>query len=537
MLFTALTSTNVRTTRDEWHRITLGHRGRWYSNCKFLLAVKSSTWISLLKIFIIHYLRLILHHHHHRHLHLIFLFFHLNPRLLLSFNRPMSTYPPMPLDSSHHHQQIRVTQRTYGQTTRTTTTTNRSFQSYSSLVPIPSVDLCENLLYDVHVVDEGGSATSSSYVNSTDHYDNTCINTYDNPIGYLENVRGDSPLSNIVFCSSLFHQYPPHSALINFPYDNHSEFYQQTLEKSLTKSPEKRSSPRLSRTSSPVLVYLENKNLALCASITCLVLLLLVGLGIFLFDKLSQPIIVDEPLPPLNNSHANLLVVSPPSTLPPSPSSPVNLFDQISTELRTTTPPASSTFDYTTCPKDSWGPRCEKACKPCGLGYCDPKTGECICPADIYGEFCDLWKGNSLKMDEKSMFPLVFLQSTINHGAAIWNVDIALSLSFSSMNESNVAFSDFPSSTAFFTLSNPLTSWTWRRHQCNTDVWSEINWYVWSWTHLDSSIPCFLFSVNGEYDEKEEESNAPSSMWSIDDERWWWWWERGEWEKRERRRR
>lgn len=292
-----------------------------------------------------------------------------------------SSYPSTSFDSCHHQQQIKFTHRTYGQTTSTTTTTNRSFHSYSSLVPIPSIDLCENLLYDVKIVDEGGSATSSSYVNSNDHYDNTCINTYDNPIGYLENVKLDFCLVKTLNFLLLFQN------LITLPYDNHSEFYQQTLQ-------EKSINP--SRTSSPVLVYLENKNLALCASITCLVLLLLLGLGIFLFDKLSHPIIIDDQINTLNISHANLLVVSPSSTFSPSSSSsPVNFFEQISTEFRTTTPMESSTFDYSICPKDRWGFQCENICKPCGLGFCHKKTGECICPTDIYGEFCDLWKGKS----------------------------------------------------------------------------------------------------------------------------------------------
>jgi hypothetical protein len=51
------------------------------------------------------------------------------------------------------------------------------------------------------------------------------------------------------------------------------------------------------------------------------------------------------------------------------------------------------------CPPDRWGSRCENICKPCGLGLCNSITGQCICPTDIYGEFCDLWKGkkHSLK--------------------------------------------------------------------------------------------------------------------------------------------
>lgn len=53
-----------------------------------------------------------------------------------------------------------------------------------------------------------------------------------------------------------------------------------------------------------------------------------------------------------------------------------------------------STDDFTfSCPPDRWGSACENICKPCGVGVCHPNTGKCICPKDIYGEFCDLWTG------------------------------------------------------------------------------------------------------------------------------------------------
>lgn len=79
-----------------------------------------------------------------------------------------------------------------------------------------------------------------------------------------------------------------------------------------------------------------------------------------------------------------------------SASSPlIFLLKQLSTNVTTSTLKTSlkdtSTF---LCPSDRWGKRCEHICKPCGLGVCHPATGNCICPADIYGEFCDLWKGN-----------------------------------------------------------------------------------------------------------------------------------------------
>lgn len=56
----------------------------------------------------------------------------------------------------------------------------------------------------------------------------------------------------------------------------------------------------------------------------------------------------------------------------------------------------SLTDDLTfSCPPDRWGSTCENICKPCGLGVCHATTGKCICPTDIYGEFCDLWKGKN----------------------------------------------------------------------------------------------------------------------------------------------
>ncbi len=52
-------------------------------------------------------------------------------------------------------------------------------------------------------------------------------------------------------------------------------------------------------------------------------------------------------------------------------------------------------FPYSICPPDRWGIGCQNICKPCGLGVCHSITGKCICPVDIYGEFCDLWKGKN----------------------------------------------------------------------------------------------------------------------------------------------
>jgi hypothetical protein len=103
----------------------------------------------------------------------------------------MTTHATMSFDSHPHHQhhQTLYSNRTYARTTTTTTrpsTTNRPFHSY--LKTLPPINICENLLYDVTIAGDVGSATSSSYINSSDHYDNTYTNTYDNPIQYFENV-------------------------------------------------------------------------------------------------------------------------------------------------------------------------------------------------------------------------------------------------------------------------------------------------------------------------------------------------------------
>ena len=103
----------------------------------------------------------------------------------------MTTHATTSFDSHpHHHHQTLYSNRTYARTTTTTTSSssavNRPFHSYFKT--LPPINICENLLYDVTVAGDVGSATSSSYINSSDHYDNTYTNTYDNPIQYFENV-------------------------------------------------------------------------------------------------------------------------------------------------------------------------------------------------------------------------------------------------------------------------------------------------------------------------------------------------------------
>jgi len=101
----------------------------------------------------------------------------------------MTTHATMSFDSHPHH--TLYSNRTYACTTTTTTsshssTVNRPFHSYLKI--LPAINICENRLYDVTVAGDVGSATSSSYINSSEHYDNTYTNTYDNPIQYFENV-------------------------------------------------------------------------------------------------------------------------------------------------------------------------------------------------------------------------------------------------------------------------------------------------------------------------------------------------------------
>lgn len=159
-------------------------------------------------------------------------------------------------------------------------------------------------------------------------------------------------------------------------------------------------SSNTSHSTSPVLFYLENRNLAICACIISLLLLLLVGLSIFLLNKFFRPVIINTTV----NNHFGIMNMSNTTTttaaLPMrfSSSTPLMvLLKQASEEMLVTTTRTlleDSPLPPFLCPSDRWGQRCEYVCKPCGLGVCHSGTGQCICPADIYGEFCDLWKGN-----------------------------------------------------------------------------------------------------------------------------------------------
>ena len=208
-------------------------------------------------------------------------------------------------------------------------------------------------------------------------------------------------------------------------------------------------SPTTSRSTSPVLFYLENKNLAVCACIISLLLLLLIGLGIFLLNKLIRPVIINTTVNNhygfLNMTNATTATVNTTalsSRLTTTTTRPVFMLLKRSSVdmLMTTTMTMTTTMMLTedaaaapifkmktllaenyssACPPNRWGSQCENLCKPCGLGTCHPATGDCMCPADIYGEFCDLWKGNESSVGLDSTAHGCFLfQSMTNQNEA-----------------------------------------------------------------------------------------------------------------------
>lgn len=164
---------------------------------------------------------------------------------------------------------------------------------------------------------------------------------------------------------------------------------------------ETHSSSNTSNSASPILFYLENKSLALYSCIISALLLLLIALGIFVLNKIIRPVVINTTV----NNHYDMMNISntsiPSMTSRSTMSSPlVMLLMESSTNTvpSTTTTTTTTTIDnlstaHTWCPSDRWGIGCKNICKPCGLGVCHPVTGKCICPEDMYGEFCDLWKG------------------------------------------------------------------------------------------------------------------------------------------------
>jgi hypothetical protein len=73
----------------------------------------------------------------------------------------MTTHATTSFDSRHHHHRHTLySNRTYARTTTTTAAIDRPFHSY--LKTLPPINICENLLYDVAIVGDVGSATSSN---------------------------------------------------------------------------------------------------------------------------------------------------------------------------------------------------------------------------------------------------------------------------------------------------------------------------------------------------------------------------------------
>lgn len=84
--------------------------------------------------------------------------------------------------SSHLMTSYDAHQRFYNQ--RNYVQTTYAYPSIPTL-PIPSIDFCERLLYE----DQCSTPSPSSFMNSTlEHYDNTFMHTYDNPLEYHEKV-------------------------------------------------------------------------------------------------------------------------------------------------------------------------------------------------------------------------------------------------------------------------------------------------------------------------------------------------------------
>lgn len=153
------------------------------------------------------------------------------------------------------------------------------------------------------------------------------------------------------------------------PYDN-------------TRSVEMNITNENSVTKSAVLCYAEKTKLVFYACLTSIAILLVIAIGILLLNKFIRPVVIHTTV----NNHYDR----------------INLSNLTTTTLLTSSVTRTSTvplgnlpFPYATCPPDRWGTGCQNICKPCGLGVCHSITGKCICPVDIYGEFCDLWKGRA----------------------------------------------------------------------------------------------------------------------------------------------
>ncbi|CAF0998536.1 unnamed protein product [Adineta steineri] len=261
--------------------------------------------------------------------------------------------------------------RTYVRTTYSSTR-NQLYHPYLKPLPIPSVNLCDFLLYESKIAEDIGSATSLSYINNAEHYDNTYSHTYDNPIECFENYNIKQSLIDI----------PQTDGKLS---DNIKDETVNDDEKS-------------SHNKSSILYYLENKRLVFYACLISLLLLLLIGMGIFLLNKFIRPVVVTTTV---NNHYdkMNLSNTSPMLTTSRAIITPtlIKILTQSSTTKSVTISTIEvdgSPFSYSMCPPEHWGIGCKNICKPCGLGVCHPVTGKCICPEGIYGEYCDLSKVN-----------------------------------------------------------------------------------------------------------------------------------------------
>ena len=95
----------------------------------------------------------------------------------------MTTHAIASFDSHH----TIYNNRTYVRT-KYSSIKNQSFHPYSTTLPIPSIKICEKLLYERKIAEDISSNVPSSYFNCSEHYDNTYLHTYDNPIDYLGHV-------------------------------------------------------------------------------------------------------------------------------------------------------------------------------------------------------------------------------------------------------------------------------------------------------------------------------------------------------------
>lgn len=231
----------------------------------------------------------------------------------------------------------------------------------------------------------------------------------------------------------LFIQYPSKSidiverSLTDLPHSNENYYDHAKADHDADDDEHCRSTT--SRSTSPVLFYLENRNLAICACIISLLILLLIGLGIFLLNKLIRPVIINTTVNNhygiLNSSNSTTATLITSRVTVPTPlmmilrKSSADILAPPPTTRVTTS--ASITDDLTvSCPPNRWGHACEQICKPCGLGVCHPATGKCICPADFYGEYCDLWKGKTCRTTGIDFsFALFSFQLMINQNVAI----------------------------------------------------------------------------------------------------------------------